>query len=111
MRDVPVWERMIFAMASSQYAKNDLKSAAPLLVASIRLTSNPSGMATAPSLLARGALRDLAHAAPPLALPPMPMYLVWHRRHQIDPVHQWLRGHVLAVARTLSPPDEATGGS
>jgi DNA-binding transcriptional LysR family regulator len=92
-------------------ARRSFVALVPSMAALAGLLRGSPWLATAPSLLARGALRDLAHAAPPLALPPMPMYLVWHRRHQIDPVHQWLRGHVLAVARTLSQPDEATGGS
>jgi DNA-binding transcriptional LysR family regulator len=34
---------------------------------------------------------------PPLALPEMPMYMVWHARHQLDAAHQWLRAEVEAV--------------
>lgn len=54
-------------------------------------------LATAPSLMARGALQGLAQAPVPLKTPAMPMYAVWHLRHQGDPVHQWLRGHLQAV--------------
>lgn len=54
-------------------------------------------LATAPSLMGRGALRDLAQAPVPLKTPTMPMYAVWHQRHQTDPVHRWLRGHLQAV--------------
>ncbi|NDY92530.1 LysR family transcriptional regulator [Ideonella livida] len=54
-------------------------------------------LATAPSLMARGALRDLAHAPVPVPTPPMPMYAVWHQRHHSDPVHQWLRAQLEAV--------------
>lgn len=56
-------------------------------------------IATAPSLLALGALRGLATATLPLDAPSMPMYMVWHQRHQEDPVHRWLREHVVAVAQ------------
>jgi DNA-binding transcriptional LysR family regulator len=55
-------------------------------------------LATAPSLLARGALRGLAAAPVPVATPPLPMYAVWHRRHRDDPVQRWLRAHLEAVA-------------
>ena len=27
----------------------------------------------------------------------MPMYMVWHLRHQHDPVHRWLRQELEAV--------------
>lgn len=52
-------------------------------------------IATAPSLLRHGLLRDLAWCAPPLPCPPLPMFLVWHVRHQADPLHGWLRQAVL----------------
>jgi DNA-binding transcriptional LysR family regulator len=48
-------------------------------------------LATAPSLLQRGAMRGLAQAQPPLPCPRLPMYLVWPTRLQADPMHQWLR--------------------
>jgi DNA-binding transcriptional LysR family regulator len=54
-------------------------------------------LATAPALLASGALRGLASAPVPLETPAMPMYMVWHQRHQADPVHRWLRGALEAV--------------
>lgn len=54
-------------------------------------------LATAPSLLAAGALQGLASAEVPVEAPTMPMYLVWHQRLQDDPVHRWLRAHVEAV--------------
>lgn len=54
-------------------------------------------IATAPSLLRLGALRGLSTAPVPVPTPAMPMYMVWHRRHQADPVHRWLRGEMEAV--------------
>jgi DNA-binding transcriptional LysR family regulator len=32
----------------------------------------------------------------------MPMYMIWHLRHQQDPAHQWLRQQLEAVARPLA---------
>lgn len=55
-------------------------------------------LATAPSLLAGGALRGLASAPVPVETPAMPMYMVWHQRHQADPVHRWWRAELEAVA-------------
>jgi DNA-binding transcriptional LysR family regulator len=71
-------------------------------------------LATAPSLLARGALQGLANAEVPVPTPTMPMYLVWHQRHQTDPVHRWLREQLEAVVAAagvgpLSRPPAPTG--
>jgi DNA-binding transcriptional LysR family regulator len=48
-------------------------------------------LCTAPSLLREHALRGLDWAEPPLPCPALPMYLIWHARHQADPLHRWLR--------------------
>lgn len=48
-------------------------------------------LATAPRLLHRTLLRQLAMAEPPLPCPTLPMYLIWHARHHADPMHQWVR--------------------
>ncbi len=48
-------------------------------------------LATAPSVIAGSLMAGLAHAEPPLPCPPLPMYLIWHARHQADPMHLWLR--------------------
>jgi len=57
-----------------------------------------SALATAPSRLADGLLRGLATCLPPLPCPTLPMYLVWHARHQADAMHRWLRQAVAAAA-------------
>ena len=57
-------------------------------------------LATAPSLLRGALMRGLAMAPPPLPCPGLPMFLVWHLRHQADPLHQWLRQ---AVFDTVAP--------
>lgn len=61
-------------------------------------------LATLPSLLGRGLLRDFAQAPPPLPCPPMPMFMVWHLRHQDDALHRWLRQAVEAAAGVVVPP-------
>jgi len=58
-------------------------------------------LATVPGLLGRHLMRDLASAPVPVPCPEMPMYLIWHQRHQHDPAHQWLRQQLEAVARPL----------
>ena len=54
-------------------------------------------LATLPSLLGVHTLRGLATAPVPLPCPTMPMYAVWHLRHQADPLHRWLRQQLDAV--------------
>ncbi len=54
-------------------------------------------LATLPGLLRASLLRGFATVVPPLPTPPMPMFMVWHQRHQADPMHLWLRDELLAV--------------
>lgn len=54
-------------------------------------------LATAPGMLQSHLMRGLASAAVPLPCPRMPMYLIWHMRHQHDPSHRWLRDELEAV--------------
>src|SRR5690606_17705820 len=60
-------------------------------------------LAPAPALLQPSPMPDLAPAEPPLPCPGMPMYLIWHRQHQADPAHRWLREQILALAPTAVP--------
>lgn len=69
----------------------------PGLAALAALLRGGNWVATAPSLMGRGALQGLAQVPVPLKTPEMPMYAVWHQRHQHDPVHRWLREHLQAV--------------
>jgi len=78
-------------------------------------------VATLPSLLRAYMLRDFAVAPVPVASPPTPMFMVWHRRHQADPMHRWLRQQLeIVVAPALaaaaehmpvSPPGSAAKGA
>jgi len=54
-------------------------------------------LATAPGLLRSGVLRGLADVPVPTPTPTLAMYMVWHVRHQHDPVHRWLREVLLGV--------------
>ena len=46
----------------------------------------------------------LADAPVPVSapLPPLAMFMVWHLRHQQDPLHRWLRQTLVEVASTVS---------
>ena len=62
-----------------------------------------TSIATLPSLLRAHLLRGFDIAPVPVDCPPMPMYMVWHRRHHVDPVHRWLRQQLeMVVAPALA---------
>jgi DNA-binding transcriptional LysR family regulator len=61
-------------------------------------------VATAPGLLGEGVLRGLAQAPVPVSTPTLAMYMVWHLRHQHDPVHTWLRQTLLGTMPALVRP-------
>jgi DNA-binding transcriptional LysR family regulator len=54
-------------------------------------------LTTAPGLLASNLLRGLASAKVPVQCPRMPMYMVWHLRHNNNAAHRWLRGEIQAL--------------
>ena len=60
-------------------------------------------IATLPGLLRQGLLSGLADAPTPIDAPTMPMYAIWHLRHQQDPVHVWLRAQLQTVLKGLLP--------
>jgi len=55
-------------------------------------------LTTAPSLLGRHMLRNLASSKVPVPCPKLPMYMVWHLRHQHNHAHTWLRKQVEEVS-------------
>ena len=61
-------------------------------------------LATLPGLLRHGLLRGLADAPVPVTTPAMPMYAIWHVRHQKDPLHVWLRQCLFEVAQQVASP-------
>jgi DNA-binding transcriptional LysR family regulator len=54
-------------------------------------------LATAPGLMQAHWQHALASIKVPLSCPTMPMYMIWHRRHQHDAAHRWLRAQLQAV--------------
>ena len=56
-------------------------------------------LATLPSLLCAGALRGLAMSEPPCPCPSLPMFMIWHVRHQHDAMHAWLRQQIEAAVQ------------
>jgi DNA-binding transcriptional LysR family regulator len=58
-------------------------------------------IATLPSLLERGLMRDFASCPVPFDTGSFDMYMVWHRRVHRDPAHRWFRTEVAAVGEAL----------
>jgi DNA-binding transcriptional LysR family regulator len=54
-------------------------------------------LATAPGLLQSRMPRGLASAAVPVPCPKLPIFMVWHQRHQQDAAHRWLRQELEAL--------------
>lgn len=61
-------------------------------------------LATVPGLLQAHSLRGLASAEPPVPCPALPMYMIWHVRHQHDAAHRWLRDQLEAVVGAAAAP-------
>jgi DNA-binding transcriptional LysR family regulator len=59
-------------------------------------------LATVPGLLHQHLMRGLAHAKVPVPCPEMPMYMIWHLRHQQDPAHRWLRSQIEELAKPMA---------
>ena len=68
-----------------------------------------TAIATLPSLLRAHMMRGYATAPVPVECPSMPMYTVWHLRHQADPMHRWLRQQLdILVAPALARAEKQT---
>ena len=61
-------------------------------------------LATVPGMMREHLMRGLADAEVPVPCPTMPMYMIWHLRHQQDAAHRWLRALLEEMARPLQKP-------
>ena len=61
-------------------------------------------IAAVPVQFARAVAQDLCLAIyePPMAVPVPDISLYWHRRHDQDPAHRWLREQIVAAAAPLT---------
>lgn len=59
-------------------------------------------LTTVPGLMREHLMRGLQDAEVPVPCPTMPMYMIWHLRHQQDMAHRWLRAQLEAVAKPLT---------
>ncbi|WP_440899479.1 LysR substrate-binding domain-containing protein, partial [Actinosynnema sp.] len=82
-------------------------AAAPTAVAAQRLARRCGLVATLPSSVAGPLAREhgLAHRPLPLPAPEIALHLTWHRRHDGDPAHRWLRELCLVELRKMIAPE------
>ncbi|MGC8119536.1 LysR family transcriptional regulator [Marinobacter sp. VGCF2001] len=59
-------------------------------------------LATAPERMSSQLMRDFAWVPLPFDYKPFTLLMLWHRRHQNDPAHRWLRNQVNSVAATMN---------
>ncbi|WP_342744017.1 LysR family transcriptional regulator [Amycolatopsis saalfeldensis] len=52
--------------------------------------------------------RGLVVRTLPFTLPPVPVVLAWHHRHDSDPAHAWLRAEVRRALETVVAPEQLT---
>jgi DNA-binding transcriptional LysR family regulator len=84
-------------LAESPCAPRRIVASVPSFAAVSAFVQGGALLATLPSLLCAHQLRGLALAPLPMACPAMPMYLIWHVKHQAEPMHLWLRQEIDAL--------------
>ncbi len=81
-------------------------AAGPTTAFALQLALDTDLVVTVPDAVTRTA-RDrlgLVTLQPPLALPDVPLYLLWHRRYDEDRAHTWLRETAAGTVRALFAP-------
>ncbi|OKI09771.1 LysR family transcriptional regulator [Streptomyces sp. CB02923] len=76
-------------------------AAAPNTAAALPLVLDTDLVVTVPQAVTGSALRGLGLRALPLpfTMPPVPLHMVWHRRHDNDRAHAWLRDQAGSALR------------
>ncbi len=59
-------------------------------------------LASAPQRMSFQLMRDCAYVPLPFQYNPFTLLMLWHRRHQTDPAHRWLRNQINSVAATMN---------
>jgi DNA-binding transcriptional LysR family regulator len=84
-------------------------AAGPTVAFALQLALGSDLVATLPDAVTRAA-RDqlgLITLAPPLPLPDVPLYLLWHQRYDDDRAHIWLRDLATETVQALFAPPNA----
>jgi DNA-binding transcriptional LysR family regulator len=85
----------------------------PTTSAALEVVAQSDSIAIIPSASCRLLCKafQLQIRAVPLKLPRSPVVLSWHRRHDSDPAHQWLRARVSDVIRNTKWPPHWNGNA
>jgi DNA-binding transcriptional LysR family regulator len=91
------------ALARMGY-KRRIVTHVPHFAALLQAAESKRLCATVPSgvVMAMHSPNLFIHPAP-LAIPDLPVSLLWHRKREQDPNNRWLRNLVISAAKTLSP--------
>lgn len=65
------------------------------------LVQGTDRLAVAQKLLASHALAGLSYVDLPFELNPIPIYMLWHKRHQDNLQHKWLRNQMKTIVQNL----------
>ncbi|MET9697305.1 LysR family transcriptional regulator [Streptomyces sp. NPDC006529] len=78
-------------------------AAGPTAAFALGLARDTDLVVTLPEAVTRAAREHLGLAAlpPPLALPDVPLHLLWHQRYENDRAHAWLRERATEIIQTL----------
>ncbi|MCA1218806.1 LysR family transcriptional regulator [Streptomyces sp. 8L] len=81
-------------------------AAAPTTATALALVHTGDLVLTVPEATTRAARRQLGLLALPVpfGMPPIPLHLTWHQRHDNDRAHAWLREQAEAALHTLFAP-------
>ncbi|MDX3366273.1 LysR family transcriptional regulator [Streptomyces violaceoruber] len=81
-------------------------ASAPTTATALQLARDTDLVVTLPDAVTRSIRHQLGLITLPLPveLPEVPLYLLWHRRHDDDPAHTWLRDIATRTLRALFTP-------
>ncbi len=88
--------------------KRALIASTPTAATALQLARETDLVVTLPDAATRSARHQLGLTTLPLPLdlPEVPLYLLWHQRHDNHPAHAWLRETATRTLQAMSPPLE-----
>ncbi|MEV7401937.1 LysR family transcriptional regulator [Streptomyces sp. NPDC091267] len=91
---------------TAQGLERRVVAAGPTAAFALQLARDSDLVVTLPDAVTRTAREQLGLATllPPLPLPGVPLYLLWHQRYDDDRAHTWLRGLATETVQELFAP-------
>lgn len=93
----------IDTVLEDQGRRRTVVAAAPTSTAALHIARSTDTLVAVPGSICRADIEaaGLSTTAMPVELPPVPVILLWHQRHDDDPAHTWLRLLVLDTLHQL----------